>query len=104
MSHPLSHPTPTAKRSHLVTTELADEVVLYDTVSHRLHTLNPTASFVWQHCDGHTTVADIARQFGDAFGVAQAEDLVWSALDQLAAKGLLVEDPARPEWVTGITR
>jgi len=29
---------------------------------------------------------------------------VWSALDQLAAKGLLVEDPSRPEWVAGITR
>jgi len=68
MSNRLSHQTPTAKRTHLVTTDLADEVVLYDTVSHQLHTLNPTASFVWQRCDGHTTVADIARQFGDALG------------------------------------
>lgn len=100
----LSHQTPIARRDRLVTTELADEVVLYDTTTNQLHSLNPTAAFVWQRCDGRTPVADIAHQFGPAFGVEQAEDLVWSALDQLADQGLLVGETARPEWVAGISR
>jgi coenzyme PQQ synthesis protein D (PqqD) len=45
------------------------EAVVLDRQAGLVHQLNPTASYVWERCDGHSTVADIAHQLAQAFDV-----------------------------------
>lgn len=45
------------------------EVVVLDRQAGLIHQLNPTASYVWERCDGHSTVTDIAHQLARAFDV-----------------------------------
>jgi hypothetical protein len=104
MSTALSQQTPTARKTDLVVNELADELVLYDLKTNQLHTLNPTAAFVWRQCDGRTAVATIAQRFTGQYGLDDGADLVWSALDQLDRQNLLQSGVNRPTWVAGITR
>jgi len=40
--------------------ELLDESVIYDLKTNKAHSLNRTATLVWRHCDGHTTVTQMA--------------------------------------------
>ena len=80
---------PAARKSKLLVRELAEEVLVYDEESHRAHCLNPTAALVWEHCDGKTPVAGIAGRVGRQLSTRVAEEVVWSALEQLAESGLL---------------
>jgi coenzyme PQQ synthesis protein D (PqqD) len=45
------------------------EAVILDRQAGLVHQLNPTASYVWERCDGHATVTDIAQQLAHAFDV-----------------------------------
>jgi hypothetical protein len=45
------------------------EAVVLDRQAGWVHQLNPTASYVWERCDGQATVTDIARQLAQAFDV-----------------------------------
>lgn len=74
-----------ARSAGLVVRDLAGEVVVYDTGSHRAHCLNSTAAFVFRHADGRRTAAEIAALLGPG----AREDLVHAALDQLDGAGLL---------------
>ena len=104
MTAALSHQTPAARKRDLVVTAVTDEVVVYDVTSSKLHTLNPTAAFVWQQCDGQASIADIAHRFTQTYGLDDSIDVVWSALEQLDRERLLQTPLERPAWVAGITR
>ncbi|MCW5853471.1 MAG: PqqD family protein [Anaerolineae bacterium] len=104
MTDRLSYQTPMARKARLFVTELADDLIVYDESANQLHTLNPTAAFIWRLCDGRTSVADIAAQFGQAYGVTDATDIVWTALDQLVQQNLVVTEMERPAWLAGLTR
>lgn len=82
---------PKAKHQGILTTAAGDDVVLYDEVATKAHRLNRSAAFVWQRCDGETTVAEIAELLGRETGVPADESLVLLALDELQAAGLLTE-------------
>ena len=41
--------------------DLQEEVLIYELQRDKAHCLNRTAGFVWQHCDGRTRVAAVAR-------------------------------------------
>ena len=79
-----------ARATGLVVRDLTDEVVVYDKERHQAHCLNRTSAFVFRHADGRRTAADIAALLGPGAD----EDLVHTALDQLAAAGLLEAGPA----------
>jgi Coenzyme PQQ synthesis protein D (PqqD) len=81
---------PRARSAGLVIRDLPDEVVVYDTRSHRAHCLNPTAALVFRRADGRRTVTEIAAFLGPGADHA----VVHAALDQLAAAGLLETCPA----------
>ena len=51
---------PRARQDELVVEELPDETLLYDLKSHKASCLNRTAALVWSHCDGQTSVAEMA--------------------------------------------
>jgi hypothetical protein len=76
---------------------LGDETIVLDRRGHRIHQLNPTASFVWQRCDGRHAVEDIAALLVDDFDI----DLVTAQKDatgtvrDLAEAGLLQERDAQ---------
>jgi hypothetical protein len=68
--------------------EFQGEVLVYDLGRHRAHCLNGLAAQVWQHCDGATSIAEIARHVAPP-GSAPDEDLVWRALVALDDAKLL---------------
>lgn len=51
---------PTARTSDLATTQVKDEVLVYDEQRHHIHNLNQVAATVWRFCDGQRTVRDVA--------------------------------------------
>jgi Coenzyme PQQ synthesis protein D (PqqD) len=58
------------KRRPDVQSRLIDgEAVVLDRPAGLIHQLNPTASYVWERRDGHSTVTDIAQQLAHAFDV-----------------------------------
>ena len=60
-------------RDDLSVVELDGEAVIYDEQTADLHHLNPTATIVFGLCDGTATMAEIATDISDAFGVPAAE-------------------------------
>jgi PqqD family protein of HPr-rel-A system len=67
------------------------ETVVFDRHHGLIHQLNPTAHYIWERCDGHATVADIAQQLAEAFGVdlKTAADDVAALVAQLHTLELL---------------
>jgi hypothetical protein len=88
MQHPL------ARTEGLSLTHLGEELMLYDEQSHKAHSLNATASWVWQHCDGQTSIAELAERLHRERGLPRSEELIRLALDQLARRGLLQNQSA----------
>ena len=90
MNHPTNSNTRAqARRADLVLQELADEVLVYDLKTHEAHCLNKTAAFVWQHCDGETSVSELAALMEKEWGQPVIEDVIRLALKQLSRAGLL---------------
>lgn len=84
--------------SDVVDVELDGERVLYRAVSDRLARLDRVGSIVWSVLDGQGTVADLAVDVADAFGVelpTATADLI-ALLDDLEAQGFL-EGSEEPE-------
>ena len=88
MNEPLDHP----KRRVDVKVRMVDgEVVVLDRQSDLIHQLNHTASYIWDRCDGQSTVAEIANQLAAAFHVdahTAVQDAV-TTISQLHSLGLL---------------
>lgn len=95
---------PRARTEGLVIRELPDEVLVYDLDRDRAHCLNPTAAFVWKHCDGHTSVACMVQLLARAFKAPVDEAVVWLALEQLSRAHLLSERFPRPVQRTRVSR
>jgi hypothetical protein len=98
------HPLPKARRNQLVRKELGAEMLVYDRNSDAAHCLNATAARVWAHCDGRTTVAEMARLLEDEMKTPVADEVVWFALEQLRKSRLLQEPWARPAPVEQMSR
>jgi hypothetical protein len=82
---------PLARKSELVTREVAGEMLIYDRTSDEAHCLNPTAALVWANCDGQTTIAELARLLEAELKMPVADEIVWFALAQLEKSNLLQE-------------
>ncbi len=95
---------PHTRKDGLVVQELADEVLVYDLERHKAHCLNHTAAWVWKHCDGKATVADMARLLRAESNAPVGEEVIWLALDQLGQKRLLRTRVGWPKEVAGLSR
>jgi hypothetical protein len=80
--------------SHVATTEVEGETIVLDREHGQVHQLNATASFIWQRCDGHTALTDIAAAVAREFGAdpATAETDTVAAVRQMQALNLLDPD------------
>jgi hypothetical protein len=95
---------PQARTTELLMTEVDDEVVIYDTIRRTGHALNPIAALVWQHCDGHHTVRDLAALVPGGGTRSLGEDVVWLSLRQLAGADLLDASTPLPQDAPRVTR
>ena len=80
---------PQARSNGIIVEELADEVLVYDLDRDRAHCLNLAAANVWKLCDGKSSPAEIATRLGAELEPAAAQEVVWTAIDQLSRAGLL---------------
>ena len=87
---------PRARQDELVVEELQDETLVYDLKRHKAHCLNRTSELVWQHCDGRTTVAELAALLERQLKIPADEAVVWMALDRLGRAHLLREQVTLP--------
>lgn len=80
---------PIARKEKLVVQEMPDEVLVYDLNTHKAHCLNKTAAFIWSHCDGETSVEEIANLTMGEGTALMNEEMVWVAINQLSKAKLL---------------
>jgi hypothetical protein len=80
------------RRRDVSVEEVAGETLVLDDRAGCLHQLNQTASFVWNRCDGATSVASIARSLSDQFDVEDdvAKKDVADVVTRLCELNLLV--------------
>jgi Coenzyme PQQ synthesis protein D (PqqD) len=95
---------PDARKEGLVIQELADEVLVYDLQRHKAHCLNHTAAWIWKHCDGRATVAEMARLLQAESKAPLNEGIIWLALEQLERDHLLSGRIPRPSATPGLSR
>ncbi|HEY2934656.1 MAG TPA: PqqD family protein [Acidobacteriota bacterium] len=82
---------PRARRDKLVIENLPEETLIYDLERDKAHCLNRTATWVWQHCDGRTTVRQLSARLRQELHPQAEEELIFLALEKLR-KARLVED------------
>jgi hypothetical protein len=85
---------PLRRDTDLIVRELADETLVYDRERHKAHCLNPPAALVWRHCDGRTTLAEMAAILHAELGLPPDNGVVQLALDRLERCHLLQKLPA----------
>ncbi len=69
------------------------QMVLHETCSGRVTTLNVTAAFVWECCDGARSIPMIVAELRDVFpGAATLEADVLAVLQTFVDAGLIVDD------------
>ncbi len=82
---------PKARKNQIRTRELAGETMVYDKERGKAHCLNSTAAFVWRHCDGRTSIPQLAQLLQKELGIKEAQPVVGLALEQLSSRHLLEE-------------
>ena len=80
---------PRARTNRLVTRDVGDELLVYDLERHKAYCLNRVAMQVFRHCDGETTIPDMARRIGNALGLPVDEQAVHLGLVRLEKAHLL---------------
>ena len=95
---------PSARRERVFTVEVEGDLLVYDGDRQTANSLNPTAALVWRHCDGKTSIGELAEFLHRERGLPADEDLVWLALRRLERAHLLVEPVPRPSNGVRATR
>lgn len=85
---------PLARKDALIVQELPDETLVYDQERDKAHCLNHPAALVWKHCDGETTIAEIAHALEKDLNTTIDDRVVSLALAELEKHNLL-QTPAQ---------
>ena len=82
------------RKKSVLRRDMGEETVLYDEQTGAVHALNPTASLVWDLCDGKHSVGAMEESLRDRFNVgggeAVAED-IRKVIERFQSEGLLEE-------------
>jgi Coenzyme PQQ synthesis protein D (PqqD) len=84
---------PVAREEDLLVEHLADETVIYDTRTKEAHCLSPLSAAVFAHCDGRTTVDQLAALATERLDEPVDGPRVMDALAQLQERDLLAVPP-----------
>ena len=60
------------RRSDLMIREVDGETLILDGLSGRVHQFNPTAGFIWNCCDGKSSIIDITSRLAAEYSVPAA--------------------------------
>jgi hypothetical protein len=84
---------PRKRAASLVVREVSDGILLLDMEAARIHQLNATAGFIWRHCDGVASPADIAALVAQEYDVDEtaATRDVEMALSELRTLNLVAD-------------
>jgi hypothetical protein len=82
---------PRGRHDDLLTTNLEDELVIYDPESKQAHSLNRLAVAIWKHADGSKTIGDLQRLAAKELGVPVDQATVLLALRKLERARLLID-------------
>jgi len=88
---------PLARIDGLLTEEVDEDLLVYDSRHDIAFRLNSTAALVWRSCDGNRTVGDLLAILTAELGDLASEDMVLMALDELAEHDLIVSGYAQRE-------
>jgi len=88
---PRSTQYPKSRQHGILVDQVGDETVVYDAERQTAHSLNRLATLVWRHCDGSSSVQELAAKVGPELGTETDETVVEYALDKLASAHLLEE-------------
>ena len=80
---------PLARSEKLVVEDLAEELLVYDSMAVRAHCLNRSAAVVWRGCDGTRGIPELV-DYLSSFGLPADEEIVRLALGDLRRAELLV--------------
>ena len=77
------------RQSGLLSEDMHGERVIYDNGNKKVHHLNPTMTWVWDHCDGSRTIDELIAALHSDTGCDDARGLITSGLKQLGEANLL---------------
>ena len=84
------HPEyPKARQTDVLVEKVGDETILYDGQRQLAHSLNRSASIVWENSDGEHSVPQLAQLVSAELGIEPNDSVVEYALDRLASANLL---------------
>jgi len=87
------HPDfPKARHNDLLVEKVGDETILYDGQRQLAHSLNRSASIVWENSDGEHSVPELAQLVGAEMGIEPNDSVVEYALEKLASANLLEDN------------
>ena len=72
-------------RNHLLIRKVGDEVIIYDSKTHKAHCLNNVAASVWQLWEAQKSVREICVALEQT-----DEQKIWTILSELRSAGLLM--------------
>ncbi len=77
---------PLAKTKNTLVQQIQNETLIYNLENDQVFCLNETAAFIWQNCDGQTTISDLKK-----INSQLNDDLIFLTLDMLNKRDLLSE-------------
>jgi hypothetical protein len=95
---------PKARIDGLVVQKLPGEVLIYDLQRHKAHCLNGSAAVIWNHCNGNTTVTEMAGLLERELKRPVDEATVLYGLNQLEKARLLAGAKSRQRSKGRMTR
>jgi PqqD family protein of HPr-rel-A system len=63
------------RKDRILSRQLGDEWMLYDSDSGTVHIINPMAEFIWNLCDGSNDLDDLERHTNSSFDVPEGTDV-----------------------------
>lgn len=90
---------PEARRDGIIIRDFEGEVLVYDRERDQAHCLNSLAGDIWRHCDGRTSVSEIAASLAHQEGTTVDEHVVLLGLEELCRSHLLLEPNAKTQWL-----
>ncbi|MEW6585575.1 MAG: PqqD family protein [Nitrospirota bacterium] len=82
------------RKEGILSRQLGEEWILYDTRNGAVHVINAMAEFVWRKCDGTHDLAAIEQSIRDAYSVPDSRDVkkdLEQVIRQFADLGVLTD-------------
>jgi hypothetical protein len=78
-----------ARPDQFIIEDVGHDVIVYDRITKKAHSLNPSVAWIWRQCDGKTDIDQLSARFERHFNTTKGVDLVLAGLEQLKTAGLL---------------